>query len=203
VPIDLGANSCCRAEVTYTPVVHEPRLSGVGCYDNGCYVGPASYDARWNDPHSSIPNGCREFYMEARPYSSAHDFLMHASCCSLLEQFFHPRPIPLARLVEVCLSCPTEAEDGTYNVSWSPSYNYGKIFPLLHKYPWEESDISRNPYDLQPPTYHQDPWNIPILIRHLQNARLDESTQVGGKESRRARGKKRKLAQKSLLSSET
>jgi hypothetical protein len=63
--------------------------------------------------------------MEARPYNSAHDFLMHASCCSLLEQFFHPRPIPLARLVEVCRSCPTtEAENGTYNVSWSPSYNY-------------------------------------------------------------------------------
>jgi hypothetical protein len=101
--------------------------------------------------------------------------------------------------VEVCRSCPTEAEDGTYNVSWSPSYNYGKIFPLLHKYPWEESDIGRNTYDPQPPTYHQDPWNIPILIRHLQNARLDESTQVGGKESRRARGKKRKLAQKKLV----
>jgi hypothetical protein len=119
---------------------------------------------------------------------------MHASCCSLLEQCFRPS---LARLVEVCRSCPTGPVNGfglSMDVSWSPSYNYGQTFHLLHKYPWDESDIVPNYHNRRPTS--QDPWNIPSLIRRLPNSKLNESTQVERKESRRARGKRRKPSPK-------
>jgi hypothetical protein len=172
-------------------------LSGVGSYSDGYYIGPISYDERWSVVHNRIPTDCRQFNVKVFPYSGVFELLMHASCCSLLEQCFYPRPIPLARLVEVCRSCPTGPVNGfglSMDVSWSPSYNYGQTFPLLHKYPWDESDIVPNYHNRRPTS--QDPWNIPSLIRRLQNSKLNESTQVERKESRRARWKRRKPSPK-------
>ena len=124
--------------------------------------------------------------MENGPYSARNDFLVHTHCCSLLERFFHPKAIPLARLVEACRSC-TVYKGWQGCLIWGPNHDYGGIKSLRSEYPWEETKISG---DLVRQRHPQDPWDIPELIRYLQRSRLDALTQDKPKRSKRARGTK-------------
>jgi hypothetical protein len=154
---------------------------------------------RWNDV------GCkflerRRFHMEYKREGKGHDFIVHANCYCLLEQFFHPRPIPLARLVEACRSCPSQFTDVNYeySLSWSSSSNYRGTFRWLIEYPWEKLDM-RSRSSLYNGLHHpQDPWNIPELTRLLQASMLNASTQTNRNKSRPARRNKPRRAKTRL-----
>jgi hypothetical protein len=128
-------------------------------------------------PTYRLPNG-DAFKMEADPYGGRHSFIMHASCCSLLAQFFHPKPIPVARLVEACRTCPVLRGD---YLGWGPGHDYGGIIKLRNRFPWDEPDDYENDTARDP----EDP-GIPELTRHLKRA-----TQSIEKRSRQARGSMR------------
>jgi hypothetical protein len=188
-----GANTRLRTEVTAVPGAHEPRLSGIGRQvRNGRYIGPPNYDARWDDEGYQFPDS-DEFQMGGGPYSDRHTFIMHAHCCSLLEQFFHPRPIPLARLVEVCRSCPVQGNWFLQYLSWGVDHSYGWKISPRNGYPWEEQPDDWVPHKIGSHPRPQNPWNVPKLshpelMRYPQRLRrLDAPTQTRRKRSRRAR----------------
>lgn len=176
-------------------------MSGVGRAQESPYpryMVPTSYNARWNDV------GCkflerRRFHMQYKREAKGHDFIVHANCYSLLEQFFHPRPIPLARLVEACRSCPSQlTENYKYSLSWSSSSNYRGTFSWLIEYPWEKLDMRSRPSLYNGLHHPQEPWNIPELTRLLQASRLDASTQTNRNKSRPARRNKPRRAKTRL-----
>jgi hypothetical protein len=167
VPPHAGVNTRPRAEVTADPGIHEPTLSVVGRHRHVHRM-----------PTYKLPNG-DAFKMEADPYGGRHSFIMHASCCSLLAQFFHPKPIPVARLVEACRTCLVLRGD---YLGWGPGHDYGGIIKLRNRFPWDEPDDYENDTARDP----EDPWSIPELTRHLKRA-----TQSIEKRSRQARGSMR------------
>ena len=167
-----GANTRRRAEVTAVPGVHEPKLSGVGC----CQSAILPYL-----PYR-FPNG-DEFWMGREPDS----FIMHASCYSLLGHFFHPGPVPWARLTEVCRSCPVEGKK--YRRSWGPGYNYGVSSRVQSTHPWGEPDKCSDSYMSSHPA---DPCDIPRWVHDLQRSPLDAGTRARRKKSKRNRGTKRR-----------
>jgi hypothetical protein len=110
--------------------------------------------------------------------------MMHANCYSLLAQFLHPTPIPVARLTETCRSCPLLRSPGSH-LSWGPGHNYGGIIRLRTDFPWDEQDDYEGRIEDR---YPEDPWSIPEVMRHLQSSRMDLSaTQRKGRRSSQAR----------------
>jgi hypothetical protein len=160
-------------------------LSGVGRHSPNLdrYIAPASYDARWNDKGYQFTDS-DEIRIGGGPYSGTHTFIMHAHCCSLLEHFFHPRPIPLARLVKVCRSCPVQGYRFERYLSWGLDHSYEREILRRNAFPWEEPD--NYVLHLDRSSRPQNPWIIPELMTDLQMQELglDETRE---KKSRRAR----------------
>ncbi|KIN05305.1 hypothetical protein OIDMADRAFT_78515, partial [Oidiodendron maius Zn] len=127
-------------------------------------------------------------------------FILHASCCLLLEEYFSPAPIPIARLVEVCKSCPLDF-DFHRCISWG--HDYGGRVELDNFYPWEEKDVStiiRIEDDLEPNYQEADPCRLLDLNKLVQTANLAKSKQLSstaiGRTQRRQIPRTRKVAMK-------
>ena len=115
---------------------------------------------------------------------------MHANCYSLLAQFWHPQPVPVARLLEACCSSVFLPHWRGF-LSWGPGHDYGGIIRLRNKYPWDEPDE----FNGQGPVlvrradgFPEDPWsNLKLVTTYLQRSRLDRpATQAKGNRSRKA-----------------
>ncbi|KIM93620.1 hypothetical protein OIDMADRAFT_96154, partial [Oidiodendron maius Zn] len=99
-------------------------------------------------------------------------FPLHAQCYTLLEEFFYPTPVSVARLEELCRSCPEQL--GSLN--WG--HDYGEIVQLQHNNPWDELDIATHQE-----CELEDPLEIPELAKILYAVQLDRpmKTQINGK----------------------
>ena len=96
------------------PDLEVPRLSGVGVHreDNDTMnmdplVVPSYYHARWDN--KGFPDADKLQLIRHGPNNNGgYASILHASCCSLLGEYFYPDPIPVARLVELCKSCSVQ-----------------------------------------------------------------------------------------------
>ncbi|KIM99684.1 hypothetical protein OIDMADRAFT_181105 [Oidiodendron maius Zn] len=178
---NTSVNTRRRAKVTADPGIYGPTLSEVGYYKRS---GPVLVQ---------LPNGDA---FELSPFDGRDSFIMHANCYSLLAQFWHPQPVPVARLLKACCSC-VFLPNWRGLLSWGPGHDYGGIIGLRNKYPWDEPDdfngegpvrIRRS--DDSP----EDPWSkLKLVTTYLERSRLDGSaTQTKGKRSRKARRSIRK-----------
>jgi hypothetical protein len=145
-------------------------VSGVGLNydpDDTFYTVPSSYDARWDDKGYQFPDTDKLPVMRQRPVDGRHGFILHALCYSLLQEFFYPRKVPVARLLEVCESFPFQR----LGLSWGHDYGGIVCIDKENHYPWEDQDIDAVK---QPEPAHEraDPWNIPELTELLQGVQL-------------------------------
>lgn len=178
-PLHADVNTRRRTAVTADPGIQEPTLSAVG---------HVNLDADFR-PQYQLPNG-ELFQMEGNPHSrfrdldvGRHSFIMHDTCYSLLAQFLHPKPIPVARLLEACRSCPILCYSTPY-LSWSSDHDYGGMILLSNYHPWDEPDVITA---MDKCSGHGDPWSIPELIQRLKSLQLDASAkQTKRKRSRKA-----------------
>ena len=172
---NTSVNTRCRAKVTDDHGICGPMLSEVGCYKRSSPV------------LVQLPNGDT---FKLSPFDERVSFIMHANCYSLLAHFWHPQPVPVARLLKACCSCMFLPHWRGF-LSWGPGHDYGGIIKIRNKYPWNETDdfVGEGPVrvrhsDVSP----EDPWSTPKLVTTcLQRSRLDRSaTQAKGKRSRQA-----------------
>ncbi|KAL9096797.1 MAG: hypothetical protein Q9163_006413 [Psora crenata] len=70
------------------------------------------------------------------PYNGRHGFLLHADCWSLLNEAFYPRPLPLRRLLDVCLSLRFPL--WWNGLDWGHDYGALLRFDNENHYPWED-----------------------------------------------------------------
>lgn len=145
-----------------------PRLSGVGIHreDNGMtmdpLIVPSYYHSRWDDMDASDADKLQLMQHGSYNYSG-YAFILHANCCFLLGEYFHPQPIPIARLAEVCKSCPLQYAGGSGRIlNWG--HDYGGGVALDNLCPWEEQDFySDQDYEainLELPYGEEDPCRI-------------------------------------------
>jgi len=143
-------------------------VSGVGLNhdpDETFYVVPSSYDARWDDEGYQFPATDELPMMRQSPLDGRHGFILHALCYSLLQEFFYPREVPVARLLEVCKSFPFQY----LGLSWGHDYGGIVCIDQENQYLWEGQDLN----DIEQPELTRqraDPWNIPELKEILQGA---------------------------------
>ena len=164
-----SADNRHRTEVFSSPPDFlEPKVSGVGLNhdpDGGFYIVPSSYNARWDDEGYQFPATDELPMMRQGTWNGRHGFILHTVCYSLLQEFFHPKGVPVARLLEICKSCPFQY----LGLSWG--HDYGGIVCLKDLYPWEDLEM-----DLEQPGFHlhqrADPWNIPESKELLRGAQL-------------------------------
>jgi hypothetical protein len=144
-------------------------VSGVGLnHDPECYyIVPFSHDARWDNEGYQFPVTDELPMMREPPFDGRHGFILHAVCYSLLREFFYPREVPVARLLEVCKSFPFQY----LGLSWGHDYGGVICIDQENQYPWEGQDLNGVE---QPELTCQrvDPWDIPELKVLLQGAQL-------------------------------
>ena len=95
-------------------------MSGVGLNHDpeSYYIVPFSYDARWDNEGYEFPVTDELPMMRESSFDGRHGFILHAVCYSLLREFFNPREVPVARLLEVCKSFPFQC----LGLSWGHDY---------------------------------------------------------------------------------
>jgi hypothetical protein len=146
----------------------EPRFSGVAielCDDELTFKVPLSYDARWDDEGRRLSDMAKVPSVQFRFIENEPLLPLHARCCSLLEEYFHPRPFPMARLVELGRSCP----DQRGYLNWG--HDYAEAARVRYNNPWNESDLDRDSGTGL--FFEEDPLEIPELAEALHKARLD------------------------------
>jgi len=117
------------------------------------------------------------------PFKNRHGVLIHAACWSLLEAAFHPRKVPLQRLLDVCRSLP---ENALYSLGFEGIERNGgqeDLYPWLSSFrsfgPWtrrDEDDLG--PYDL--PDVRQVLDSIPKYPSFMVDAQLSGSPSFSG-----------------------
>ena len=139
------------------PDFEEPKVSGVGLNhepNGGYYVVPPSYNARWDDEGYQFPESDALGLMHESPWEDKHGFIFHVRCYSLLQEFFHPKEVPLARLLEVCESIPFQNR----GLDWE--HDYGGIMDVNKndRYLWDDQGIFNW---MQQQLAHEpaEPWN--------------------------------------------
>ena len=153
------------------PDGNEPRLSGVGLdldMEDGRDRVPLSYNARWDDDGRRFSDLRKVHSLQLDlGHQRKQGFPLHARCYTLLEEFFCPRPVPVARLEELCRSCPEQHSA----LNWG--HDYGEGILLRHESHWDELDIESD-IELRPEWYFDgDPLEIPELTKILYAAQLD------------------------------
>jgi hypothetical protein len=144
-------------------------VSGVGLNHDpeAYYVVPPSYSARWDDEGYQFPATDELPMMRESPFNGRHGFILHALCYSLLQKFFYPREVPVARILEVCKSVPFQH----LGLSWGHDYGGTVCINQKNQYLWEGQDLNGVK---QPKLADQraNPWDIPELKELLQGAQL-------------------------------
>lgn len=69
-------------------------------------------------------------------------FVFHDACWSLLEQAYHPAPVPRERLFEVCDSLPLVM--GRRSLNWGHNYGGAAVIEDKDYFPWEDRVIDRD-----------------------------------------------------------
>ncbi|KAG6355132.1 hypothetical protein INS49_004213 [Diaporthe citri] len=112
-------------------------LTGVNLFlyaRSGSFFAPPDASAHWDDgDYNRRP--IQEFGVGTQFENGLYGFLFHESCWSVLERAFHPEPVPLGRLYEVCLSMPMPL--ATKCINWGHDYgglHYWQKKPYL---PWD------------------------------------------------------------------
>lgn len=102
--------------------------------DTGSFFARPDANTRWNDSDPSV-KGIQEFGVGTQFENGLYGFLFHERCWSVLERAFHPEPVPLGRLYEVCLSMPKPL--ATSCVNWG--HDYGGLHYWQNKpyFPWD------------------------------------------------------------------
>jgi hypothetical protein len=172
----LGTDQYHRLKAFYTPdESEEPRLSGVGIHlpiNSSYFTMPSSYDARWDDKGRQlsdmrkVPSVQIEKKFGVYTYQERFEgFFLHAQCSALLTEFFYPRAIPIARLIDLCRSCHdiTGIQDLGYSCKTLGTVDYGN-------YPWSEFAIESHQNWIE-----GDLLKIPELEEALHNAQLGKS----------------------------
>ena len=102
----------------------------------GVWIAPPDYTARWDDEGYSFPESHEIGVMYNRSKNCRHGYVFHAACWSLLEKFYHPKEIPVERLLRVCESLPFPLR--TYDVFWGHDYVGLLCLDDKHHFPWED-----------------------------------------------------------------
>ncbi|EFE41480.1 hypothetical protein TRV_03785 [Trichophyton verrucosum HKI 0517] len=150
--------------------IEHPEVSGVSRNNapHFIYRAPPNFDDRWDDPEDDLEDASLDpedevvFNMHIRvPMRCRSGFIIHASCYSLLEQFFSPGEVPIARLMDLFWSCPILG-CGMSTLDWG--HEYGGACRVKEHYPWEQRVVkvegSRIFYkpDISEPFFLRDPW---------------------------------------------
>jgi hypothetical protein len=171
----LGTDQYHRLKAIYTPdESDEPRLSGVGIHlasHTSYFKMPLSYDARWDDEGRQlsdmhkVPSVQIETWLGAHPDQQRFQgFFLHSQCGALLTEFFYPRAIPIARLIDLCRSCHE------YNGILNLGYSCKELVTVNYQNPWAEFDIQSRQIKIE-----GDLLKIPELEEALHNAQLGKS----------------------------
>ncbi|KAL1998692.1 hypothetical protein VTN02DRAFT_5725 [Thermoascus thermophilus] len=105
-------------------------------------------------------------------------FPFHDRCWKLLQRMLHPRPVPVERLYDLCLSCPASRRGGW--LDWG--HDYGRLMdrqPRAGRYPWEEEDLGVSVVqrrdgdgdgDAESPltSVRSDPFHVPEIQRAVE-----------------------------------
>jgi hypothetical protein len=148
-----------------------------------------SYDARWDDEGGQLADmhNVPSVKIDKAPFMHPDQqrfqgFLLHAQCSTLLTEFFYPRPIPIARLIDLCKSCPTDTDNGILDLGYScrscPTDNgildlghsCRELVTIRYRNPWDEFDIQSRQIRLE-----ADLLKIPELEEALHNAQRGKS----------------------------
>ncbi|EGD99690.1 hypothetical protein TESG_07031 [Trichophyton tonsurans CBS 112818] len=133
--------------------------SGVGRHSDPYtidWIAPSDSASRWDDPGYTPSSSDRIPVMRQGADCGLHGFVMHDLCWQLLQKFYEPDDVPVARLLDVCRSLPLAILGSC--AFWG--HDYGGLITLDTKdhYPWEdraENEFNSsltyakgNPYDV-------------------------------------------------------
>lgn len=104
--------------------------------------------------------------MRQREVNGWHGFVFHEACWSLLQEAYHPKAIPLARLLEVCRSLPFPLQ-GT-GVSWGHDYGGLVLLDNQSHYPWEDRLIERHDDSITYRHAKENPYDVLEIQRLLK-----------------------------------
>ena len=144
----------------------EPEISGVGLNfdpDDLYYTVPSNYLTRWHHEGYGFPEADQLPLMRQTPFNGRHGFILHANCYSILQEFFQPHKVPVARLLEVCRSFPFQ----WLGLSWGHDYGGMLKFAQTDDCLWGDQlvDILEQPQDV----YNRpDPLNNTELQKLFQ-----------------------------------
>ncbi|KAH6637196.1 hypothetical protein F5144DRAFT_209027 [Chaetomium tenue] len=113
-------------------------LTGVGRYSDrrrGAFFAPPDPNARWDDPGYEHPDEDEFAVMRPQDINGKRGFIFHDPCWSLLEQAYHPAPVPRERLFEVCDSLPLVV--GGFRINWGREYGGAIVMRVDDCFPWE------------------------------------------------------------------
>ena len=143
-------------------------LTGVGRYDPvgaRIFVAPSDPTLRWDSPEPAQSPPARFGAMMQPPFDSRYGFVFHDACWSLLETAYHPGPVPLLRLYDVCMSLPFMSH-ASY-LSWEHDYAGLILVYQDPDFPWlpEETGIDFAPENDDPTVTFADfnPFDVPEI----------------------------------------
>lgn len=118
--------------------------------NTGSFTAPRDTNTHWNDSGYSRKDS-QEFGVGTGFENGLYGFVFHCSCWSVLERVFHPKPVPMDNLYELCLSMPKPLQ--TSCINWGHDYgglHYWEKRPYL---PWDviEEPTIYDMDDLQDP----------------------------------------------------
>lgn len=99
----------------------------------GSFLAPPDANTRWNDSGYNRKTS-QEFGVGTQFENGLYGFVLHESCWSVLERVFHPEPVPLDRLYELCLSMPKPL--ATSCINWGHDYGGLHYWEKLRFFPW-------------------------------------------------------------------
>jgi len=114
-------------------------LTGIGLYSepqSGAFIAPPDPSARWDDPGYGNPEEDQFGAMTQAEVNGKRGFVFHDACWSLVQQAYHPAPVPYKRLFEVLSSLPMVMAGDS--MDWG--HDYGGLALLKDEnyyFPWE------------------------------------------------------------------
>lgn len=102
--------------------------------NTGSFLAPPDANTRWNDSGYNRKNS-QEFGVGTQFENGLYGFVFHESCWSVLERAFHPEPVPLDRLYELCLSMPKPL--ATTCINWGHDYGGLHYWQKKPFFPWD------------------------------------------------------------------
>lgn len=103
-----------------------------------------------------------------REVNGRHGFVFHEACWDLLEKAFHPRPVPVTRLFDVCRSLPFPLL--VVGLSWGHDYGGPVHIDDEHHFPWEEDRFTDREFLEPDPMFSENPYEVPEVRTVLTEA---------------------------------